>query len=965
MKEPVLVCKDEQRRRKLREGRQNGLDYVEVSEDQRTLTVYFLGKAPEQISKENVRIDGGQRITGIRVLDLDIHRQDDPDLDDCMVVTVDKPGDFSTYSLCMVELDERGHPVGERDSYGRRRYRPLANFDPRYACVEFNFKAGCPRDLDCKPQEICPPPERHEPEINYLAKDYASFRQLILDRLALIMPDWQERHVPDIGIALVEVLAYVGDYLSFFQDSIGTEAYLDTAHQRISIRRHARLVDYFMHEGCNARAWLCIKTSADVPLDPKDIFFITHHSDVPGGGKPLSLDDLRNIPFSQYEAFEPLLEKPEEPLRLYEGHNRIHFYTWGDKECCLPKGATRATLRDAWVTPTKPEPGKDEPYEQTSQEQEPIEPDEARGRRNKRKKAPPPAPSEPVEPKRKLHLQPGDFLIFEEVIGPETGDEDDADRTHRHVVRLTRVTPGVDKLYDPPIPVVEVEWAPEDALPFPLCISSIGPPPECVLLEDISVACGNVILVDHGRPVDESPDPVPKKETEEKCPDPCHPAETTIIPGPFRPRLRETPPTFSQPLAPCYPPASSLFKQDPRQALPQIRLCSIPPAPDGAGPLFHPGDLKDPIALAGKLKQAKDPGSKDPAARHLRGLLSLETQQSLDQYDATGPLPEELRRKLIAELDGLLQRWTPQRDLLGSQGWDHHFVVEMDNDGRAHLRFGDGELGRRPEAGMQFLATYRVGNGLVGNVGAETISHIVFRQTTLSGVQLWPCNPLPGQGGTPPEPVVEVKWRAPHAFRKELQRAIIRDDYARLAERNSRLQRAAATLRWTGSWYEVLVAIDPHGGLEADETLLYEIKGYLHRYRRMGHNLSVRRARYVPLDIGMMVCILPNYLRGHVKAALLDIFSNRILPDGRRGFFHPDNLSFGEGIYLSRLIAAAQAVPGVESVEVTKLERVFEGANREIENGVLPLGPFEIARLDNDPSFPENGVLKLDIGGGR
>ena len=32
-----------------------------------------------------------------------------------------------------------------------------------------------------------------EPEINYLAKDYASFRRLVLDRLALIMPDWQER----------------------------------------------------------------------------------------------------------------------------------------------------------------------------------------------------------------------------------------------------------------------------------------------------------------------------------------------------------------------------------------------------------------------------------------------------------------------------------------------------------------------------------------------------------------------------------------------------------------------------------------------------------------------------------------------------------------------------------------------------------------------------------------------------
>ena len=48
----------------------------------------------------------------------------------------------------------------------------------------------------------------------------------------------------------------------------------------------------------------------------------------------------------------------------------------------------------------------------------------------------------------------------------------------------------------------------------------------------------------------------------------------------------------------------------------------------------------------------------------------------------------------------------------------------------------------------------------------------------------------------------------------------------------------------------------------------------------------------------------------------------------------------------------------------TRFRRYGEAANGEIENGFLPLGPFEIARLDNDPSFPENGVLKLDLRGG-
>ena len=92
--------------------------------------------------------------------------------------------------------------------------------------------------------DACPPEDRAEPEINYLAKDYASFQQLILDRLALIMPGWTERHAPDLWLALIEILAYVGDYLSYYQDAVATEAYLATARRRVSVRRHARLVDY-------------------------------------------------------------------------------------------------------------------------------------------------------------------------------------------------------------------------------------------------------------------------------------------------------------------------------------------------------------------------------------------------------------------------------------------------------------------------------------------------------------------------------------------------------------------------------------------------------------------------------------------------------------------------------------------------------------------------------------------------
>src|SRR5258708_33151257 len=106
--------------------------------------------------------------------------------------------------------------------------------------------ASCRTDVDCRPLDECPPAWRDEPLLDYTAKDYASFRQLMLDLLPLRNPDFVERNPADLGIALVELLAYAGDHLSYFQDAVANEAFLDTVRRRISARRHARLVDYRM-----------------------------------------------------------------------------------------------------------------------------------------------------------------------------------------------------------------------------------------------------------------------------------------------------------------------------------------------------------------------------------------------------------------------------------------------------------------------------------------------------------------------------------------------------------------------------------------------------------------------------------------------------------------------------------------------------------------------------------------------
>jgi predicted phage baseplate assembly protein len=996
-----LICKNERRRKAVRARRRNGLDYVEVCRDQLTLKVFFIGEAPNHLTAANFRIDGGARIRDLRITVAERVSAGDQDLDDYWRLTVDRPGDFSTYTLRAVKAGAAVRPGDE----------PLDHFDPRYSRLEFTFKSDCPSDLDCRARTICPPAEQSVPEIDYLAKDYASFRRLILDRLAVSMPEWKERHVPDLGITLVELLAYTGDYLSYYQDAVGTEAYLDTARQRISVRRHARLVDYALHEGCNARAWVVIETSQDDELDPDDIFFITGQEELlSASGAMLSADDLQSVSAGAYTVFEPIVEDrtgSRRKIKLYQAHNEIQFYTWGDRECCLPRHATRATLLYQWRTeqPPAPDPdcGEPEPYRYS-----------------------PPASVDQAEP----NLKPGDVLIFEEVKGPRTGNPADADPSHRHAVRLTGVTPGIDELYGRQI--VEVEWSEADALPFALCVSSMGLADDCCPeITGVSVARGNVILVDHGQTVDSGPWVVPAAEEEDAgCEAIGQPRDKRLRAAPFHPRLDSAPLTHSESFPPLHTVAREqarllgrlaarvreLVRSLWRQArdgqplstdqLDALRIVFGSRAMIEAGLLDRLGEkwrrssaADQAAALAGLMaredkwlakkfrrlailqaRAAADYALDDLAAAEIGETFGQQFGAELEPSNAallgaaSGALEQEPRQalpniRLYEMRDGqaVCQAvwWTPRRDLLDSDGDDRHFVAEIDNRGFAHLRFGDGELGRRPEPNATLVARYRVGNGQAGNVGAETISHLVFRRTKKSGIVLRPRNPLPARGGVEPESIAEAKLFAPGAFRKQLQRAVIADDYARLAERNHKIQRAAAELRWTGSWFEADVTVDPLGREESCEQLLSGIERHLDQYRRIGHDLRVRQAQYVPLEIEMRICVLPHYLRGQIEAALLDLFSNRALPNGRRGFFHPDNLTFGAGVYLSRLIAVAQAVTGVESARVTKLRRLFEPPNNEIQDGALPLSQFEIAQLDNDPSFPERGRFTLIIEGGR
>ena len=1072
----------------------NGIDYLEVldhdappgSPRQQTLLIHCLNKAPSGLAPTNILILGGESVTGITALWIGVASTPPPqatpsevayftslaDAAKTLVIRTSSAGDFSPYIFRLVNNAAQA----EEDSFVLT--EALAGFDPMLTEVKFSFKVECDLGFDCAPSPPgCPPNPPTPPPINYLAKDYGSFRTILLDRLNQLVPSWGGTSEADLGVALAELIAFVGDRLSYQQDAVTTESYIQTARSRISLRRHAILVDYHVHDGCNARAWIRLTVAVQVFLDHTTTRFYTYAPRMPStlavgaGNEEAAL-------IAGVIVFQPMQDAV-----LYPELNQMSFYTWGDNNCCLPRGATEATLLGSFP-----------------------------------------------------NLQPGAVLIFQEMMGPQTGDPADADIRHRCAVRLTAVTtqnsqgqPLVDPLFEAgtgnvvvsasqhPTPVTEIQWSTEDALPFPVCISSTfkNSNGDEQTLTNVSVVFGNVVLADQGLSFTGTPLGAVPEPTIFHAPDPaadrCNPTAAVPYPVRYRPLIPDSPITQAvklplagspvtpgivpllpnafvsltdssgficlmiqadQPFAwPQYfgitaepdalhpgnfdlsvvynPPGGatgvaspvtletftnlSITNTDPNYAVTQINIYSrfvqvpstyspplTPPTSFPAAPTMlansGPINLQDSGGNTYLIVQPTNPSTWPPNF----GVLSQGNQQqpsifnllvvynppsggvgvqvpivveefdnvslatvaqvfvsgsqlvnvksftqepnlslsasALMNYDANQAVPEISLRGVS---HGITTTWTPEPDLLADSPTDPHFVVEVESNSTAYLRFGDNTNGLTPASGTVFAADYRIGNGTAGNVGAESLIFLAADPRILSCT-----NPLPATGGADPETNDQIRRRAPQAFMTQ-ERAVTMADYERVAEMNSLVDKAVATLRWTGSWYTVFITAEPKGAGNLTPSLSKAIARNVNRYRLAGQDIQLESPQYVPLQIDLTVCVDPAYFQADVKQALLQVLGCQLLPNGQKGLFFPDNFTFGQTAYLSPIYAAARQVAGVLSVTATAFQPAGPPTQLYLSEGEIPLGPFQIARMDNDPSLPDHGQLTLSMQGGK
>jgi len=305
------------------------------------------------------------------------------------------PGTFTQYTLVLANP-----PVGAQV------------VDPYLAQIGFSFKAGCYSDIDCQHgPHVCPPEPAVDAPVDYQARDFWSLRTALLDFAEQRYPRWADRLEADAAVMLAEVMAAVGDELAYYQDRIAREAYLETATQRRSLRRLARLIDYRIHDGLGASTMIDVTAKAT--------------GAIPAGTSLHAMRDGARVDYSVGRDLDEMLATPPKGYAIDPARNDggLVPYQWDVHDVCVPRGATELSLTGDVTAALKP--------------------------------------FDDLPPDR----LPGRWVLL------RTDPLDAGLPARRHLVRLI----AADKVHDPlaNVDTTRIVWEPAQALPFELELAAL------------------------------------------------------------------------------------------------------------------------------------------------------------------------------------------------------------------------------------------------------------------------------------------------------------------------------------------------------------------------------------------------------------------------------------------------------------------------------------------------------------
>jgi len=339
-------------------------------------------------------------------------------------------------------------PVGDYSTYALELVFDPALIDPFFARLDFKFRPGCFTN-DCAPDWEPGRARPVIPVIDYLAKDYDSFRHVLIAAMMERVPGWQVTSEADFDQVLIDLFSAAADELSDYQDRVMSEAYLATARKRVSLARHARLMDYHIHQGQQSSTWarLTVAQGTAVFSLGEDLIAWAGGADTEGGTAIFATRQARLDPAARDQLAPEL--------------NRFELHSWSGAEPALRAGAVQADI------------------------------------------VPAPAPGAPGGLMTALELADAvndgtlKRLLIAEELNPRTGREAGHDPRAQQILLLER---DAEVIPDPLVgrDVVRVHWREEDELRRDYAFTTLCPGGP---IENVSAFFGNLVKLHHGQPV--------------------------------------------------------------------------------------------------------------------------------------------------------------------------------------------------------------------------------------------------------------------------------------------------------------------------------------------------------------------------------------------------------------------------------------------------------------------------------
>lgn len=279
------------------------------------------------------------------------------------------------------------------------------------------------------------------------------------------------------------------------------------------------------------------------------------------------------------------------------------------------------------------------------------------------------------------------------------------------------------------------------------------------------------------------------------------------------------------------------------------------------------------------------------------------------------------------------QLWSFANRIIESSPDDDDYTSAVNASSSVTVTFGDGVTGRIPPVGSIIYATYRVGGGPAGNVGANTITTFTdvgpiadASNGTVDASNLLITNLLAANGGADAESIESIRANAP-AWVSAQNRAVTLDDYPAIANSVPRVAKASAS----GVVYtNVVVYIAPAGAGQPTQDLLNVVSSYFQGKTIPGVSVTISTPVYQPIDIDVIVQATPPYSRSTVKANVINALTDLLAFD---------NVSFGERVTISSVYDTVQAAPGVDYATIGVLD-VAGGTN--VADVVLPINTIPV-----------------------